>query len=218
MKWCLKWWLRVLTRTPLRDRWGPWSCDFHVIRIVRNWGCNQQEWGITQPKQYTRCSHEVHFYVEVGGWKIGLLGSFRMVYRLLPLGPLRNDSDDSNQPKAQCWFELTPSYLKYSNQLHPVQVSVMSCLMNLFSERKWIASDHVPMQSVSWRAAGGQDCQPPPTNPRIPELVQPKIWRNTQILAGKTLRHICIWFCFVEAAKSSGKWSKIGKNYAKWHS
>ena len=27
------------------------------------------------------------------------------VYRLLPLGPLRNDSDDSNQPKAQRWID-----------------------------------------------------------------------------------------------------------------
>jgi hypothetical protein len=63
------------------------------------------------PKQYTRCSHEVHFYVEVGGWKIGLLGS-RMVYRLLPLGPLRNDSDDSNQPKAQCWIDTILKILK----------------------------------------------------------------------------------------------------------
>ena len=29
---------------------GPLVRDFHVIRIVRNWGCNQKEWGITQPK------------------------------------------------------------------------------------------------------------------------------------------------------------------------
>ena len=69
------------------------------------------------------------------------------VYALLPLGPLRNDSDDSNQPKAQCWFELTPSYLKCWNQLHPVQVIVF----DVFSERTWIASDQVPKRELEGR-------------------------------------------------------------------
>ena len=85
-----------------------------IIRIVSNWGCNQKEWEITQAKQYTRCSHEAHFYVEVGLMEVFQLDSCehlvvgRMGYsvlsvnRVLLLGPLRNDSDDSNQPKAQC--------------------------------------------------------------------------------------------------------------------
>ena len=89
-----------------------------IIRIVRNWGCNQKEWEITQAKQYTRCSHEAHFYVEVGLMEVFQLDSCehlvvgRMGYsvlsvnRVLLLGPLRNDSDDSNQPKAQCWFPI----------------------------------------------------------------------------------------------------------------